>query len=549
MLKMKITECKLYVWLIVLIVVLSSTALFGELMEPDAALYAAIAKTIVLKNDWLNLYVHGLDWLDKPHLTFWLAAISFKLFGFSAFAYKLPSFLITLVGTGYLYLLAKGIYGKKTALISVIIFLTSLHILISNFDVRAEGYLTAFATAAIYHYYRAQQASFRHIVLGSFFAACAVMIKGIFVLIPIAIAFIVYWLMTGKKAEFFKIKWWLAVLLVFVFIGPELFALYQQFDLHPEKVVFGEQGVSGIRFFFWDAQFGRFFNNGPIKGKGDVSFFLHTNIWAFLPWSILFFTAAFQLFKKRIRQEMPDEAILIWTSASVTFLLFSFSKFQLPHYIIIIFPQFAIITAVYLVRLQEKGLLIFLKIQNALLIIVFLLLATIAYFFEFSGKDLCILMLLSLALIAFGVFREKTVHTVVVRNSILAVGLMCFLYLFFYPALLRYQSGMQAARWLNKNKPQANRVVFMDAHAFAFDFYSEGELSNAYDEATLRRLNDEKRVVVYASATELDRLKKAFQVSILQEFEYFRITKLKPKFINAKTRSAVLGKTYLLSIQ
>ena len=546
---MKITESKLYILLIALLVLVSGVSLFGELMEPDAALYASIAKTMVLRNDWLNLYVHGLDWLDKPHLTFWLAAISFKLLGFSAFAYKLPSFLLTLIGVGYLYLLAKGIYDKKTALISVIIFLTSLHILISNFDVRAEGYLTAFATAAIYHYYRAQKTGFLHIVLGSFCAACAVMVKGIFVLIPLAIAFIVYWLVTGKKEEFLKIKWWLAVLLVFAFISPELFALYQQFDIHPGKVVFGEKGVSGIRFFFWDAQFGRFFNNGPIKGKGDVSFFLHTNIWAFLPWSILFFTAAFNLFKKRIREEMPDDAILIWTSAAVTFLLFSFSKFQLPHYIIIIFPQFAIITAVYLIRLQEKGLLIFFKVQNALLIIVFLLLATVAYFFEFSGKDLCILLLLSLTVVAFGVFREKTVHTVVVRSSILSIGLMCFLYLFFYPGLLNYQAGMHAARWLNKNKPQTNRVVFMDAHAFAFDFYSNGDVANAYDEATLMQLKEEGDLVIYTPAIELERLNKTFRIKVLHQFDYFRITKLKPKFINAKTRSETLGTYYLLKIQ
>ena len=90
---MKIAENKLYLILIILVVIASATALFGDLMEPDGALYAAIAKTMVLKNDWINLYLHDADWLDKPHLTFWLAAASYKVFGISAFAYKLPSFL------------------------------------------------------------------------------------------------------------------------------------------------------------------------------------------------------------------------------------------------------------------------------------------------------------------------------------------------------------------------------------------------------------------------------------------------------------------------
>ena len=37
-----------------------------------------------------------------------------------------------------------------------------------------------------------------------------------------------------------------------------------------------------------------------------------------------------------------------------TFLLFSLSRFQLPHYLNIVFPFFAIITADYLFRLEKK---------------------------------------------------------------------------------------------------------------------------------------------------------------------------------------------------
>ena len=56
--------------------------------------------------------------------------------------------------------------------------------------------------------------------------------------------------------------------------------------MHPEKVVFGKTGVSGIRFFFWDSQF-VVFNTGPIKGKGDLSFSSH-HPWAFYPGAYLF---------------------------------------------------------------------------------------------------------------------------------------------------------------------------------------------------------------------------------------------------------------------
>jgi hypothetical protein len=78
------------------------------------------------------------------------------------------------------------------------------------------------------------------------------------------------------------------VVLILLFITPELYSLYTQFDIHPEKVVFGRTNVSGLKFFFWDSQFGRFFNTGPIKGNGEPTFFLHTTLWPFYP-GLLFF--------------------------------------------------------------------------------------------------------------------------------------------------------------------------------------------------------------------------------------------------------------------
>ena len=64
--------------LLLLGILLNATGLFSGIMEPDGALYAAIAKHMALSNDWVNLVADGQDWLDKPHFPFWLAALSFK---------------------------------------------------------------------------------------------------------------------------------------------------------------------------------------------------------------------------------------------------------------------------------------------------------------------------------------------------------------------------------------------------------------------------------------------------------------------------------------
>jgi len=545
---MNLKETTLYKILITVIALVSVFALFGGVIEPDSALYASIAKNMVLRNDWANIYVRGADWLDKPHLTFWLAAASFKIFGITAFAYKLPSFLFGLLGAWYLYKLAKDIYNEKTGLISALIFLSSLHILISTFDVRAEVYITTFTLAAIYHYYKAHQGSFWHIVAGSFFAACAIMIKGIFVLIPVFGGFIIYWLLTRQWKQLLKLKWWIAIALIFIFIIPELYTLYIQFDLHPEKIVFGKTGVSGLKFFFWDSQFGRFFNNGPIKGKGDISFFLHTTLWAFLPWSIFFYTAVVNLFKKKNRVSLPAESIMIWTSAAITFLLFSLSKFQLPHYILIILPQFSIITALYLQKLEGKSLKVFFTIQNTLAVLIVLILSAVAVFFGFTNNYIAVAILVILLAISFLIFKGLKTENLLGRSAMISAGLMIFLSVFFYPSVLKYESGMEAGNWLKENYPQAKTSVLMYPDAYSFDFYAKGEPKYFWSYEELNKSKDEKDLVIYTPESELAKLKKDYGAEVLKSFEYYHITKLTPKFINSKTRPQLLEHFYLVKL-
>ena len=545
---MKLKDNTLYKYLIALLALVSIPALFSGIMEPDGALYASMSKNIILFEDWFNLYYRGADWLDKPHLTFWITAASFKLFGISSFAYKLPSFLFGLLGAWYLYKLAKSIYDERTGLVSSLIFLSALHIITSTFDVRAEIYITTFTLASIYHFYKAHKNSFWHVVAGAFFAACAILIKGIFVLIPVFAGFIIYWLLTKQYKQLLNPRWYIAIILIFVFITPELYALYIQFDLHPEKIVFERTGVSGLKFFFWDSQFGRFFNNGPIKVKGDISFFLHTTLWAFLPWSILFYAAVVNLFKKKNRENFAPESIIIWASAAVTFLIFSLSKFQLPHYILIIFPQFSIITALFLQKLEGKTLRIFLTIQNIVLIIVLILLLAIWFFFGFEQTYVVLFLILAGGVFTFACIKGEAVKSLIGRSAVISITLALFLFIFFYPALLKYQSGMQAGNWLKENYPTVKPAVLNYFDAFSFDFYAPGEVKYLRSYADLNKNKAVKDLVIYVPEAELSKLKKEYNAEILKTFEYFHITKLTGKFINAGTRQAVLERFYLVKI-
>lgn len=529
-------------------ILLNATGLFSYILEPDGALYAGIAKRIAVTNDWINLYAKGGDWLDKPHFPFWLTALSFKLFGINSFAYKLPAFIFWLAGIYILFIFIKQVYNKATAELSTLIYVIAAHAVISNFDVRAEPYLTTVFLGALYFLYRYQKTRrLNNIIWAAVFTACSIMTKGVFILIPLAGALILYLFTTKQWKEFGNTAWYIYILLTGLFILPELYCLFVQFDMHPEKIVYGRTHVSGLRFFFWDSQFGRFFNTGPIKGKGNPFFFVHTILWAFLPWTVVLCMSVFNIFRKLFHQ--PKDDLLIKYSALITFLLFSFSGFQLPHYIIIIFPQLAALSADYLLKISNKIRLmnVFIKIQSIMLYIISIAVILIAFFFNLKGQWFVFVFIILLNIIVIIPLRNIALINFLKKSFCMSLIVHLFLNLFFYPQLGHYESGMQAARWSNKNDKH-NPVAVFPEESNSLEFYSNKEVTVI---PTLDSLNNFVKntpgALIYTAENNLQSLKQqGIQTNIVKQFDFYPVSKLNFKFINYKTRSSAISKVDLL---
>lgn len=526
--------------LFILGVIANLSALFLPILEPDGALYASIAKHMAQTNDFVNLYDLENDWLDKPHFPFWLTALSFKVFGYHSFAYRLPALLFWMMGAVYTFKFALLFYNEVVAKIAVLIYLTALHLVISNGDVRAEPYLTGLIIAAVFHFYKASKKKVdKHLIFGALFAACAVMTKGPFVLVPIGAGFIFHWLFTGDYKQFFHYRWLLAFLLIFIFILPELFCLYLQFDAHPEKTIFGKQHVSGIKFFFWDSQFGRFLNTGPIKGSGDLSFYLHTLLWAFLPWSIFLYTALVWRFIKLRNTVIINPEYISLFGAVVTFLMFSLSRFQLPHYLNIVFPFFAISTANWFVSVSKSKEVKFIKnIQYVVCVLVLAALVALIILFRF---DYWIVLntAVVLSIIAALVYFYKNTGAAVLSSFVVACILYFFLNLFFYPTLLHYQSGSKAAAYVNQNISADTAFVF-ELRSYSFEFYANKKIRYlSLDD--LKQKEQQNSVFVFTKNENVVQLEKdGFEVKVLQRFPHFHISMLNLKFLNYKTREKEL---------
>lgn len=370
---------KLIKYLILLAIVANAVGMFFPILTSTfSPYYGSIAKHIAQTNNWSDLILSGHDWMDKPHLPFWLVAISFKIWGINSFAYILPGFLFHLLGIYYTYRLARFWYSKEVGLLAALFTATSLHLMLSSIDVRAEAYLLGEIMPACYYWLKYdKEAKFKYLLLGAIFTAFALMTKGVFILITIYSGLVCLWMVRGQWRNFISLKWIIALVLSFILIFPELMALYYQFDLHPEKVVFGNTHMSGIYWYFWASQFGRFFNTGPIMSSNPPPlhqlYFVHTFLWAYLPWWPMFVAAVYTMGKtgkmvvKRkivltntmvsksefLRCSDPD--IYFLACFFITFILFSITKFQVDHYTNIIFPFASIISAAWFSRLINSS--------------------------------------------------------------------------------------------------------------------------------------------------------------------------------------------------
>jgi len=82
---------------------------------PDEPRYAWIARDMAETGDWITPRLYGKPWFEKPPLYYWGAALSFKLFGVSEAAARLPSAVSALLATLVLAWLAWRLYGADTA--------------------------------------------------------------------------------------------------------------------------------------------------------------------------------------------------------------------------------------------------------------------------------------------------------------------------------------------------------------------------------------------------------------------------------------------------
>ena len=309
---------------------------------PDEPRYAWIARDMAETGDWVTPRLYGKPWFEKPPLFYWGAALSFKLFGISEAAARLPSAISALLATLALAWLAQLLYGAETARWLFLLLPTTVGMIgfshAAATDMSFSGMLTiAMVCAAVIIGLTRDENSpilprtpWLALVLFGFFLGLAVLAKG-----PAAI------ILSGGAVFFWALftKRWRDAFRLF---HPAAIAAFCVTAL-PWYILCARRNPDFFRIFIIEHNFKRFLTP-EFQHIQPFWFYGAVLAVALLPWTALavwsLVVGAVQL--ARIKHLSPNSLLFLsWAVFCLVF--FTISRSKLPGYILPAIPAIVVL--------------------------------------------------------------------------------------------------------------------------------------------------------------------------------------------------------------
>ncbi len=323
------------------------------LLGRDESLYAEAAREMYAAGDWVTPRVNGGPFFEKPPLYYWLAAASFRAFGVSPFAARLPAALAGLLAVLLTAAVGARVWGRRAGLLAGIALATSLQIAVIARMGIMDVPLMFLTTLALLAYARWRTTpGLAGVLPAAAFGLCvglAVLLKGMAGLLPVAIAG-VHWLLCrrsrhpsatvhGPRARptalaFVSVLVAIAVLLAVA--APWFYAMMKRHGAPFVSTLLGREHLARIA--------------EPMQGHGGfVLYYLGVIAVSFFPWVMFLPTALFS----RARPNGDVQAfwaslLIVWFA--VVLIPFSLIRTKLPGYVTPLFPAMALLVGVELDR-------------------------------------------------------------------------------------------------------------------------------------------------------------------------------------------------------
>lgn len=298
---------------------------------PDEGRYAGVAWEMLRSGSPMVPLLDGMPYFHKPPLYYWLAQISYVLFGVHEFSARLPSLLGAWSAGAALYAFVARYRNAAQARWAVVIlgmmplFFGAAQF--ANMDMLVASMITLCVLAAAdTALRRAAGRPFRAMAVATgVLAALAVLAKG---LIGVALpgAIVLAWLLLRRDWPGVRALLWVPALLAFALVAVPWFWLMEL--RHP----------GFYQYFFVYQQFERF-SQGGFNNAQPFWFYLPIVAGLSLPWSVW----GISIFKPAYWRESDPQGLrrlmAIWIAVVIVF--FSIPNSKLIGYVLPVFPPLA----------------------------------------------------------------------------------------------------------------------------------------------------------------------------------------------------------------
>ena len=318
----------------------------GSLHDWDEAIYAQVAREMLLSDIWMTLTWNGAPFFHKPPLYFWLTALTYKLIGVSEFAARLWPAMFGFGVVVLTFVLGVRLRSWVVGVIAALLLLVVDHgyyahwwnfLSLSRVGMLETG-LTFWIMTALLVIWEAEHRP-QLIPLLGLSVGMAVMTKAWPGFLAAALAFI-YWLMARQRHVSDSPYWAVAALLAGLLIVP--WHLWQ-FAVHGHPFLHDYVGVNltGRLFQAFEGNAGSPLNYVDILRRGF-------SIWGYV-WPLAYIWGVWRAIARGDRRM---KLLVVWITLPL--LLFSVAQTKLGWYISMIYPAIALLLGLALVALFSE---------------------------------------------------------------------------------------------------------------------------------------------------------------------------------------------------
>jgi len=324
----------------------------------DAPIYASMGKELLAKTliDWAQItWRGGVGFYDNPHFTPWLIAVSFKLFGVSAFAAALPIVIISIFSIIAIFFLGREIVNERFAILCMLALILCPQFLKDGRNPMLEPAIMFFTTISIYFGIKSlSEKNVPYALLGGFSTAFAFLSKGpmSFLSFGVIPAFFMILNLIDKNSKFkcsLKdfIKYFSLFILSFILLLA-IVDLWHYLVFHQSflKLYYQERLTKTLGF------------QGTTTYRMNMNHFYYINLLLkkYWPWIPLCIISPIFFFRKNKTEFRP--ALILGLLITFGYLIpFSFITFKASWYINIMHVCLALLSAVTLYQIKHNNLI------------------------------------------------------------------------------------------------------------------------------------------------------------------------------------------------